>query len=116
MPDSIGWKLLAAAFAATMLSAAPAEAWPWIYAGPPIVVPPPVVVAPLAVSWGGRSPSEGLSMPVWHSNAARRPSTPSDMSCSMIRSQKGLLLCSRAENALGWEETPSAHGDCGLSA
>ena len=61
MPDSIGWKLLAAAFAATMLSAAPAEAWPWIYAGPPIAVPPPVVVAPLAVSWGGRSPSEGLS-------------------------------------------------------
>ena len=61
MPDSIGWKLLAAAFAATMLSAAPAEAWPRIYAGPPIVVPPPVLVAPLAVSWGGRSPSEGLS-------------------------------------------------------
>lgn len=61
MPDSIGWKLLAAAFAATMLSAAPAEAWPWIYAGPPIAVPPPVVVAPLAVSWGERSPSEGLS-------------------------------------------------------
>ncbi|MBS1087237.1 hypothetical protein [Gluconobacter sphaericus] len=54
MPDSIGWKLLAVAFAATMLIAAPAEAWPWIYAGPPIVVPPPVLVAPLAVSWGGR--------------------------------------------------------------
>ena len=32
MPDSIGWKLLAVAFAATMLIAAPAEAWPWIYA------------------------------------------------------------------------------------
>ncbi|WP_157091263.1 MULTISPECIES: hypothetical protein [Gluconobacter] len=46
MPDSIRWKLLAAAFAATMLSAAPAEGWPWIYAGPPIVVPPPAVVAP----------------------------------------------------------------------
>lgn len=58
MPDSIGWKLLAAAFAATMLSAALAEG---IYAGPPIIVPPPVLVAPLAVSWGGRSPSEGLS-------------------------------------------------------
>ncbi|WP_408886886.1 hypothetical protein [Komagataeibacter rhaeticus] len=46
MPDSIRWKLRAAAFAATMLSAAPAEARPWIYAGPPVVVPPPVVVAP----------------------------------------------------------------------
>lgn len=50
MPYSVRWKLLAAAFAATMVSVAPAEARPWIYAGPQVVVPPPVVVAPPPVT------------------------------------------------------------------